>query len=91
LQGAASQIAATADVADPVSASNRSLHELFEQQLRDMLEGADLGEEEEQTIRVAFGCPCCGAGGMSFSFKLHPRSPEGAQRNPGRPRRKGKR
>jgi hypothetical protein len=53
-----------------VSASNLSLHELFEQQARNMLERADIDEEQRQSILVAMACPCCGAGGMSFSVKL---------------------
>jgi hypothetical protein len=53
-----------------VTASNLSLHELFEQQARDMLERADIDEEHRQSILVAMACPCCGAGGMSFSVKL---------------------
>jgi hypothetical protein len=68
-QTAASRPAA-ADVADPISVSNLSLHELFEQQARNMLESADLDEEQKQSILVAMACPCCGAGGMSFSVKL---------------------
>jgi hypothetical protein len=52
------------------SASNLSLHELFEQQARNMLERADIDEEQRQSILVAMACPCCGAGGMSFSVKL---------------------
>lgn len=53
-----------------VTASNLSLHELFEQQARAMLERADVDEEQKQGILVAMACPCCGAGGMSFSVKL---------------------
>jgi hypothetical protein len=53
-----------------ISASNLSLHDLFAQQARHMLERADLDEEQKQTILVAMSCPCCGAGGMSFSVKL---------------------
>ncbi len=64
----------TADAVDDdvsaVSISNLPLHELFEQQARHMLESADLDEEQKQTILVALSCPCCGAGGMSFSVKL---------------------
>jgi hypothetical protein len=56
--------------ASQVTASNLSLHELFEQQARNMLERADIDEEQKQTILVAMACPCCGAGGMSFSVKL---------------------
>jgi hypothetical protein len=54
----------------PVSVSNLSLHELFDQQARNMLERADIDEEQRQSILVAMACPCCGAGGMSFSVKL---------------------
>jgi hypothetical protein len=54
----------------PISTSNLSLHELFEQQARNMLERADIDEEQRQSILVAMACPCCGAGGMSFSVKL---------------------
>lgn len=58
----------------PVSVSNLSLHELFEQQARNMLERAAIDEEQRQSILVAMACPCCGAGGMSFSVKLKGRS-----------------
>jgi hypothetical protein len=51
------------------STSNLSLHDLFEQQARQMLERADIDEEQRQSILVAMACPCCGAGGMSFSVK----------------------
>ena len=64
---------AAASDASPVSVSNLSLHELFEQQARNMLESADLDEEQKQSILVAMACPCCGAGGMSFSVKLKDR------------------
>jgi hypothetical protein len=53
-----------------VTASSLSLHDLFEQQARNMLERADIDEEQRQSILVAMACPCCGAGGMSFSVKL---------------------
>jgi hypothetical protein len=56
--------------ASTVSVSNLSLHDLFEQQARNMLERADIDEEQKQSILVAMACPCCGAGGMSFSVKL---------------------
>ena len=35
-----------------------------------MLDDADIGEEEKQSILLAMSCPCCGAGTMSFSVKL---------------------
>lgn len=72
--------AAPADLPTPaVSASeigfsNLSLHELFEQQAADMLERVDIDEEQRQSILLAMSCPCCGAGGPSFSFKLKRRT-----------------
>ncbi len=62
--------AAAFDGISMVSASDLSLHDLFEQQARHYLERADLDEEQKQTILVALSCPCCGAGGMSFSVKV---------------------
>jgi len=50
--------------------SGFSLHDLFAQQARAMLDRADLDEEQKQSILVAMSCPCCGAGGMSFTAKL---------------------
>lgn len=50
--------------------SNLSLHELFEQQARQMIDRADLDEEQKQNILVAMSCPCCGATAMSFTAKL---------------------
>ena len=72
---------AAADSADPVSFSNLSLHELFEQQARTMLESADIDEEQKQGILVAMACPCCGAGGMSFSVKLRTRGSRDTKRD----------
>ena len=53
-----------------VSYSALSLHELFEQQTRQMLDRADLDEEQRQNILIAMSCPCCGAGAMSYTVKL---------------------
>jgi len=53
-----------------VKAGGLSLHELFAQQARTMLDRADLDEEQKQSILVAMSCPCCGAGAMSFTAKL---------------------
>jgi hypothetical protein len=55
---------------DRVIASNLTLHELFQRQTGAMLERADLDEEQKQSILIAMSCPCCGAGGMSFTAKL---------------------
>jgi hypothetical protein len=58
----------TAD--DQISYSTLSLHDLFEQQARQMLDRSDLDEEQKQNILVAMSCPCCGAGALSFTAKL---------------------
>jgi C4-type Zn-finger protein len=53
-----------------IISSNLSLHQLFEQQARAMIERADLDDEQKQNILVAMSCPCCGAGAMSYTAKL---------------------
>jgi hypothetical protein len=60
--------------ASEIGSSNLSLHELFEQQAADLLERADIDQEQKQSILLAMSCPCCGAGGPSFSFKLKRRT-----------------
>lgn len=55
---------------EQISYSALSLHELFEQQTRQMLDRADLDEEQRQNILIAMSCPCCGAGAMSYTVKL---------------------
>jgi hypothetical protein len=55
---------------EQIAYSNLSLHELFQQQTRQMLDRTDLDEEQKQNILVSMSCPCCGAGGMSFTAKL---------------------
>ena len=59
---------------EQISYSGLSLHELFEQQTRAMLDRSDLDEEQKQNILVAMRCPCCGGGTGTFSFKLKPRA-----------------
>jgi len=62
---------ASASQADaPIVVGNFSLHDLFQQQAREMLERTDLDEEQKAMILVSMSCPCCGAGGMSFTAKL---------------------
>lgn len=58
---------------EQIAYSNLSLHELFAQQTRTLLDRADLNEEQKQSLLVAMNCPCCGAGGMSFTAKIKPR------------------
>jgi hypothetical protein len=60
--------AAPAD--EQIFTSSLALHELFEQQTRQLLERSDLDEEQRQNILVAMSCPCCGAGAMSYTVKL---------------------
>ena len=55
---------------DRIIASNLTLHDLFQQQTAAMLDRADLNAEQKQSILIAMSCPCCGAGGMSFTAKL---------------------
>jgi hypothetical protein len=55
---------------DQISESARSLHQLFEQQTRQMLDRTDLDEEEKQSILITMSCPCCGAAAMSYTAKL---------------------
>jgi hypothetical protein len=55
---------------DQILESGLSLHQLFEQQTRAMLDRADLDEEQKQNILIAMSCPCCGAGAMSYTAKL---------------------
>ena len=57
-------------IEEQISYSALSLHELFEQQTRQMLDRADLDEEQRQNILIAMSCPCCGAGAMSYTVKL---------------------
>ncbi len=55
---------------DQILASDLTLHELFTRQTSAMLERADLSDEQKQSILIAMSCPCCGAGGFSFTAKL---------------------
>jgi hypothetical protein len=51
-----------------------SLHDLFQQQARQILDRSDLDEEAKQAFLVAMNCPCCGTGGMSFTAKIKRRT-----------------
>ena len=55
---------------DGLTFSNEPLHVAFELQIREMLDQADLTEEQRQQILIAMQCPCCGSGGLSLSIKL---------------------
>jgi hypothetical protein len=67
---AAGNEASSAASEEQIYASDLTLHDLFAQQTATMLESADLSEEQKQSILVGMSCPCCGAGGMSFTVKL---------------------
>ena len=47
------------------------MHELFQKQVREVLESSDLDEDARQAILVALNCPCCGAGGMNYTAKIN--------------------
>jgi len=50
--------------------SDLTLHDLFAQQTSAMLDRADLSDEQKQSLLIGMSCPCCGAGGFSFTAKL---------------------
>lgn len=56
---------------DQIFAGNSPMHDLFQKQVRDMLETSDLDEEAKQAILVAMNCPCCGAGAMNYTAKIN--------------------
>lgn len=60
-------------IEEPVSYGAASLHDLFQQQVRTMLDRSDLDEEQKQGVLIAAACPCCGAGGMSISVRIRRR------------------
>jgi hypothetical protein len=70
--GTAPAVPTPSDVAveDQLISSDLSLHELFQQQTRQILDRTDLEEDQKQHILVAMSCPCCGAGAMSYTAKL---------------------
>jgi hypothetical protein len=59
--------------AELVQYSNRSIHEVVQQQIAELLADADLSEEDRQRILIAMSCPCCGIGGQSLSIELKPK------------------
>ena len=73
-EAAEAEAAQAADAADAIDAqilaSDLTLHELFAQQTSAMLDRADLSEEQKQSLLIGMSCPCCGAGGFSFTAKL---------------------
>jgi hypothetical protein len=70
---AKSNPAPVTDDDNPIKYGAASLHDLFQQQVRAMLDRTDLDEEQKQSALLAASCPCCGAGSFSFTAKLKPR------------------
>ena len=60
-------------IAETGSPAPPALHDLFDQQVRAVLEDTGLSEEEKQSVLVAMSCPCCGGGTGSFTYKLRPK------------------
>ena len=56
---------------DQIFAGDSPLHDLFQKQVREMLETSDLDEDAKQAILVAMNCPCCGAGAMNYTAKIN--------------------
>ena len=59
---------------DQIFTGAQALHDLFQQQMRTLLDRTDLDEEQKQAALLGASCPCCGAGGFSFTAKLRRRS-----------------
>ena len=60
---------------DQIFTSNVPLHDLFQQQILEVLEKSDLDEDAKQAILVAMSCPCCGTGGMNYTAKINRKKP----------------
>jgi|tagenome__1003787_1003787.scaffolds.fasta_scaffold15716771_1 hypothetical protein len=58
----------------PAAAAVSPLHEMFNSQVRAVLETSDLTDEEKQTILVTLNCPCCGGSGGGLTYKLRSRT-----------------
>jgi hypothetical protein len=56
---------------DQIFSSNVPVHDLFQKQVRDVLDKSDLDEDAKQAILVAMNCPCCGSGGMNYTAKIN--------------------
>ena len=59
-----------ADADERILVSDLTLHDLFAEQTSTMLDRADLSDEQKQNLLIGMSCPCCGAGGFSFTAKL---------------------
>jgi hypothetical protein len=59
---------------DQIFHGNVPLHDLFQKQVREVLDRSDLEEDAKQLILVAMNCPCCGAGAMNYTAKINRRT-----------------
>ena len=64
------RVGATTTTESVVTVSDLSLHDLFQQQARTLLDRADINDEQKQGILLALGCPCCGTTEIAFRMKL---------------------
>ena len=62
---------------DQIFAGNVPMHDLFQKQVRELLEESDLDEDAKQAILVAMNCPCCGAGAMNYTAPLNRKKKSG--------------
>ena len=53
-----------------ISFGSDAAHLTFQRQIAELLDQADLTEDQRQEILIAMNCPCCGAGGLSLSIKI---------------------
>ena len=60
----------TPSIDERISFGADAAHLTFQSQIADLLDQAELTEDERQQILVAMNCPCCGAGGLSLSIKI---------------------
>jgi len=57
-------------IEERISFGADAAHQAFQSRIADLLDQADLTDEQRQEILIAMNCPCCGAGGLSLSIKL---------------------
>lgn len=67
-------IRAAMDSDSQIFTGNVPLHDLFQKQVREVLDRSDLAEDAKQMILVAMNCPCCGAGAMNYTAKINKKS-----------------
>ena len=53
-----------------VGSGGSALHDLFQQQVRGVLDQSGMDDQAKQAILVMMNCPCCGAGGMNYTAKV---------------------